>query len=117
MSLTWLNKWKKFIGFDGDEDMEDSHPGACNNEDLVEETDSQIVCDQSEHHLNVNLKDGLREDEHYMILNEKVWSFFVDLYGGREIIRYGRVDENGNESIEVYLARVNIYFFPMAQSN
>ena len=98
--------------------MEESHPGPCNNEDIVEETEGkQVVCDPERIYLNVNLKDGLREDENYTILNSELWEFFCSRYGGREIIRYGEESETGEPSIEVYLPKVNIYFFPMAQDN
>jgi len=117
MSITWFNKWKAYIGWDGDTDMEDSYPGPCNNEDIIEDPEAQVVSDPNQIHLNVNLKDGLREDENYTLLNEELWDFFCSRYGGREIVRFGEESTTGEPSIEVYLTRVNIYFFPMAQDN
>ena len=61
---------------------------------------------------NLNLKDNLREDQHFTILNEAIWSLLVKVYGGREILRFGGVDENGREHIEVNLIKIYTYFFP-----
>lgn len=60
VSFDWLNKWKSYVGFDGDTDMEREFPGPCDNKDIVEaEENRQICCDKDFQHMNMNLKDNL----------------------------------------------------------
>lgn len=116
-SMTWIKKWKAFIGFDGDVSMEAEFPGPCNNEDIIDNEEKIVICDVDLQHLNTNLKDNLREDDHFMILNEQIWKFLSTKYGGREMLRFGQEDSEGRTSIEVYLQKVYVYFFPMSQAN
>ena len=115
--MTWIKKWKAFIGFEGDISMEAEFPGPCNNEDIIDNEEKIVLCDEEFQHLNTNLKDNLREDDNFMILSEPIWRFLTEKYGGREMLRFGQEDSEGRTSIEVNLTKIYVYFFPMSQAN
>ena len=116
ISAAWFKNWKLYIGFD--EMQGGDFPGMITNEDIIEfEEGRQVVCDDQNQNLNINLKDNLREDDHYVILSPEIWDFLSKRYGGRMIQRVGVKNENGDTSIEVYLTKVFTYFFPMSQDN
>jgi len=97
--------------------MEAEFPGPCNNEDIIDNEEKIVICEPQLQHLNTNLKDNLREDEHFIILNEQIWEFLTSKYGGREMLRFGQEDSEGRTSIEVNLQKIYVYFFPMSQAN
>ena len=112
ISLDWLNNWKAYVGYEGDEEMEKKFPGPITNEDILDDDQKEIIEDKDILFQNLNLRDNLREDQHFTILNEDIWKLLLSVYGGREILRFGVIDENGREFIEVNLIKVYTYFFP-----
>lgn len=118
ISCEWLAKWKEFIGYEvnetsSDARMEFEHPGMILNDDVIEEVPN-ILNDPINPHLNVNLKENLIEEDHYHIVNDKIWNFLYIRYGGKEIQRFGvkRNDESDQCIIEVNLLKLNIHYFP-----
>jgi hypothetical protein len=57
-------------------------PGPIDNEDIIENEEFTVICDPENQHLNINLKDNLKEEENYIILNDKIWNYLSKLYGG-----------------------------------
>lgn len=114
-SAEWFKAWKLYSGFDGMEGGQ--FPGPILNEDIIEKDDKQVICDETNQYLNINLKDNLREEDHYLIWSQEIWDFFSKRYGGRTIQRFGIENESGDVQIEVYLTKIYTYFFPMAQEN
>ena len=64
--------------------------------------------------LNLNLKEHLREDDHYHIVNDKIWHFFFTRYDGIEFKRFGRKrnDDSDECIIEANLIKINVHYFP-----
>jgi hypothetical protein len=36
VSMAWINKWQKFVGFDGDEAPSEVSPGKIDNRDIID---------------------------------------------------------------------------------
>jgi hypothetical protein len=84
VSIEWMKNWKLYVGYDGMQGGE--FPGPIKNEDIIEyEEHRQYVSDETYQYLNINLKDGLREEDHYVIVDEKIWTFLSSRYGGTTI--------------------------------
>ena len=60
-------------------------PGPIDNEDIIEVETHKLICDDKRQYLNINLKDNLREEDHYVILNKEIWDFLSSWYGGMTI--------------------------------
>ena len=73
MSLDWFNRWKLYVGFDGE--VTGEFPGPCSQDDIMDDEQIPIVIDQDNMHLNINLKDNLREETHFTIVNEAIWQY------------------------------------------
>ena len=121
ISTFWLNKWKDYVRYEEFNETEDSsmqanHPGMITNEDILDEV-PDLLYDFKRPHFNVNLKENLREEDHYNIIDEKLWRFLLIRYGGIEIKRFGvkRDDNSGDCIIEVNLLKLNIHYFPGQQ--
>lgn len=101
ISCEWLARWKDYVGFEAtdtspDTPMNSTHPGMILNEDIIEDVENKLI-DRRRPHLNHNLKENLREEDHYHILNEKVWNFLYTRYGGVEVKRFGVKREDDSE--------------------
>mmetsp|Transcript_42148 Transcript_42148/g.48910 ORF Transcript_42148/g.48910 Transcript_42148/m.48910 type:complete len:180 (+) Transcript_42148:292-831(+) len=101
ISSEWISKWKDFVEYyneDGgvDSAMETAHPGMITNKDIIEDV-SNVLYDPKRPHLNVNLKENLREEDHYFIVNYSVWKFLAIRYGGVEIKRFGRKRDDDSD--------------------
>ena len=83
ISAEWLKRWKTYVNYDGMGGGD--FPGPINNEDIIEEEKNSIICEVDKQFLNINLKDGLREEDHFVILNPEIWEFLSKRYGGRMI--------------------------------
>jgi hypothetical protein len=93
--------------------MEISHPGMITNEDIIEEA-TNLLYDFYTPYKNYNLIENLREDEHYIIVNSKVWNFLEVRYGGIAMKRYGvkRSDNQEECLIEANLLKIPVHYFP-----
>jgi ubiquitin carboxyl-terminal hydrolase 4/11/15 len=121
ISCEWLGKWKQYVSYDTDDTSSDSkmetgHPGMIFNDDIIEQVD-HVLNDPKSPHLNVNLKLNLREEDHYHIIDDKLWYFLNARYGGIEIKRFGvkREDSSDECIIEVNLLKIPIHYFPSQQ--
>ncbi len=67
ISANWLKQWKTYVSYDqmGGGDF----PGPINNDDIIEEEKHSVICESDNQYLNINLKDNLREEDHFVILN------------------------------------------------
>ena len=115
MSLDWFNRWKLYVGYDGD--VSGEFPGPCNQDDIVDDEAIPIVIDQDNLHVDINLKDNLREETHFTIVNEEIWLYLWDLYGGRDIKWFGVATESGEPTIEVNYLKIYTYFFPLPKND
>jgi hypothetical protein len=111
----WFNKWKDYVGFDDTSDSR--HPGDINNSYLLN-SDKSVLWHKSElnfkYWLNANLKDNLKEDIDYVIMNPAIWDYLHQMYGGVTIKRYGTlIDVNTEECIiEVNLQKLYVFDVP-----
>lgn len=105
ISAKWLTNWRDYIAYkttepsergSQSEQMEIPHPGMILNEDILD-NEPYLIEDQYKPHLNLNLKENLREEDNYHIVNEKVWNFLAIRYGGVEIIRFGVQRQDSEE--------------------
>lgn len=80
ISAEWFKQWKTYVGYEGMGGGD--FPGPILNEDIIEQETHQIVCDDKNQYLNINLKDNLKEEDHYIILNKEIWDFLSKRYGG-----------------------------------
>lgn len=118
ISVEWLNKWKEYTKYDTndsttDASMDTPHPGMITNEDIIEQLDN-ILIDRRRPHLNVNLKENLREEDHYHLVNKKLWEYLYIRYGGVEMKRFGvkREDTSDECIIEANLIKIQVHYFP-----
>lgn len=62
---------------------------------------------------NYQLKSHLKEGEEYMLIDSNIHSFWAFKYGKlNEIKRFGITDETGEQVVEIYLKRFNLYTIP-----
>ena len=95
MSLDWFSRWKRYVDFDQTGEPGE-FPGPILQNDIVDtDAEVQVVIDQDNEHVNINLRDNLREETHFIILGHEVWTFLFERYGGREIKRFGVQTESG----------------------
>lgn len=43
ISIEWLNNWKSYVGYEGDEDMERKFPGQILNDDILDDDKKEII--------------------------------------------------------------------------
>ena len=114
ISWRWFEKWKEYVNFENDSEIiERNHPGMIGNNEILEDS-KYVLHDNQRQHLNINLKENLKEETDYMIINEKMWKFLATRYGGVEIKRFGiRNEEDKSKSfIEVNLIKLYVHYFP-----
>jgi hypothetical protein len=61
----------------------------------------------------------MREGEDYMLVDKNIYNFWKLKYGKPpiELKRFGIKDENGENNVEIYLKRFNIYPVPNKNFN
>eukprot|EP00347_Sterkiella_histriomuscorum_P018454 403345455 len=98
---------------------EDKHPGQIQNDD--------ILCDQDPKYLKGTgtieqfetvvvdkyLKSSASERYDYKIINEDLWRFLIDKYGGSTIKRYSIPQGTYYTTVEVRLKQVPVVFLPV----
>jgi len=120
LSSKWLINFKEYVlqfsdDADTDAEMKIEHPGMILNEDILDEP-VNLLKDPTEPYLDYNLKENLREEENYFIVNQEVWNFLYVNYGGIEICRFGMKRADSESClIEVNLIKLNIHYFPTQQ--
>ena len=64
----------------------------------------------SDEWMNYQLKPNLSEGEQFMIVDAQIHAFWAKKYGQiNEIKRFGIEDEDGENVVEIYLKKFNIY--------
>ena len=100
ISMAWFNKWCAYTGCQEQEDSDEpqeaaglskNYPGQVNQDKqlmaiLDLRRDGKIEYDQDffdEWHL----KRGMKEDQHYKVVDRQVWEILLAQYGGRSVPR------------------------------
>lgn len=99
ISTVWFNQWKEWTGFttstkstDGDTtneglEADNQHkskveePGRLDNQELINPDEIMLFRE-------INLKDNLNEEEDYIIVNRKIWTYLYSIYDGIPILRH-----------------------------
>ena len=123
LSLNWLQKWRDYVASatdssSSDAAMEAEYPGMILNNDIIEEQEHQLT-DYQNPQYEYALKENLKEDDNYYVVNYEVWDFLYTRYGGTQILRVG-VNPPSNDLdtfIEVNLLSLNVHFFPGQQDS
>jgi len=92
-------------------DNYENYPGVISNRDLLIDKALHFVdfCDVSSH-MNYNIKDQYQNGVEFFVVNRKIWSFFKNLYGGKEIKRYSlTISPNNDNLLELKLKNVRKY--------
>ena len=59
------------------------------------------------------MKTPLKEGEHYMLVDKNIHAFWLYKYGSiGDIKRFGIEDESGENVVEIYLKKFNLYSVP-----
>ncbi len=91
-------------------------PDEIDNDELIDKTEKLIPLNDTQFKgwLDQNLKDNLKEDVDFIIVNEEVWGYIHSLFGGRTIKRYATIiDPETDECIiEVCLQKLYVYDIP-----
>ena len=103
-----------FTSDEEETDEDHPHPGFITQDDIIEKNDVLYDNDENFKFNNINIKKGLEENKDFIIVNEKIWKFLYNEYGGKEIKRFFlNVNENNYFVLEIWLKKVklNIFFF------
>ena len=65
------------------------HPGEITNVQLLN-LEEYVICEKRKEiigYLDMNLKDNLKEGEDFIIVDEEIWNYLKNIYGGQTIKR------------------------------
>ena len=87
-------------------------PGAIDNFDILDNK-FNFLFDFEDNYVNFQLKRGLIENNDFVIVNNKIWDFLKNKYGGLAIERfcYLKSERSNFLSIEISFKRVCKLFF------
>ena len=125
VSMKWFEKWSAFTNFLPEmrrspqkrssndllkEEVERHHPpGPINSDDIIDK-EVEIVYDPDpvKAYCNIVLKEGIRENQDFIILPHPVWRYLHARYTGQDIRRYvmSLNDETDQTIVEVWLKKV-----------
>ena len=126
LSTEWFAKWKQYVGYsqvNGQEEDhrdfmdEEQHPvsflGPIDQSAIIEDVDVLVDPDSKEDYTNYPIKLGLTENKDFLMLDQKLWKYFNQLYGGVSIPRftYFKSERDFTPSVEIWLQRVFISSF------
>ena len=63
----------------------------------------------------MHLKEHLKKDEHFVLLNDLTWQFLYQRYGGTDLPRLSIADETSVDNIfdvEVNISRLSVMTYP-----
>lgn len=115
---TWTDEWIETW------DQKNGIPEEISNLELINWKEKLLYLDEKgekvkkfDGWLNINLKDNLKEDHDFVIVNPEVWRFLHDLFGGIAIKRYATIIDSQTEEciIEVYLQKLFVFDIPWEQ--
>ena len=140
VSMAWYQRWQRYTGCvkvdDGadpyndemhiDESNQDSvilgdHPGMINSEREIEKlakpTARKIFTNKTDFYGGFYLRDGVKEDEDFKVLDQQVWNILHPRYGGNELRRKSIAVPTENPErpdfiVEVQLRRIKIVTWP-----
>lgn len=124
VSMTWINRWQAYVGFDdGSQPQPAKHPGQMDNTDIIinyyKTKDDKILSvslaemGNNDQHMNYQLTRGMKEGEDFMLVDDNIHTLWHDRYGEVQTLkRFGIVDENGENSVELYFKQVQILPVP-----
>ena len=123
VSMDWFEKWKLYMGLSKPKNERcvssaskthglsffkpnKQYPGPISNDDLLLK-DKMILHDLQ----GTPIKSELIENVHFIVIPEKLWRIWESVYGGRDILRISRI-ENNKIILDLYLKQVEILFLP-----
>jgi hypothetical protein len=123
VSMAWINKWQKYVGFDGPAQL-DAKPGLIDNSDIIDvqskDTKGNVYSTQlielsvQQSFSNFQMKKNMQEGTDYMLVDENIYSFWKNTYGSmdNELKRFGIIDESGESKVELFWKTFNMYAIP-----
>ena len=123
ISMDWINKWQKHVGFDDTEANKGPKPGKIDNSDIIVDyyhndkgsySTSLLEQSKSIQYQNYQMKSGLEEGTDYMLVDKNIYEFWDAKYGSAEnqLKRFGVLDDTDETKVEMYLKVFNIYAVP-----
>ena len=115
VSVTWFKKWQVYTS-SHDEDAD--HPGSINDDFATLCVAKELLLNSDQFFGSNFLKDGMREDIHYKVLDDQTWRFLHERYGGIDVPRLSielPKDNNGGKNdflVEINLRRFTTITFP-----
>lgn len=112
IEMKWFENFCKYIGVNeeakietNDTDENNQIPGEITNYELLNVNEKVLCLDDPKFDgwLNRNLKDNLRENNDFIIVNQEIWNFLEELFSGYEIRRYGTLISGDDTIIEINL--------------
>lgn len=135
ISSEWFNKWKEWSGFSPNKTTpsvaetavdtieQDSspvehkceEPGRIDSFDILEPSEIMLFGEY-------NLKDNLNEDQDYVIVNPKIWTYLYNIYDGTPIIRkairnYDKEEESELVECIIEVNLVKLYIFEVPREH
>lgn len=119
VEMAWFEAFCKYVGLKEETKQEDTDennqiPDEIANERLLNVKEPVLCSDDPKYDgwLNRNLKDNLRENQDFVIVNQEIWNFLFENFGGLEIRRYGTLISGDDTIIEINLQKIYIFDIP-----
>jgi len=127
LSGEWFNKWKDYVDYNAatgqtadhhnfmEEEKKITFLGPIDQSSIIDDVDLLIDPESSEDYANYPVKLGLNENKDFLILDQQLWDFFYQRYGGVAIPRftYFKSENDFTPSVEVWLQKINVVMFPL----
>ncbi|CAI2373599.1 unnamed protein product [Moneuplotes crassus] len=120
LSLNWLDHWKKYayfnvMGNNNIPDFEESRPTQIkdiDNADLLIPKYQFVNEIDPKSHYNFVIKEDLRENVDYIVVDKDIWNFFHSRYGGEPLKRVYHKIYTFIADVETKFTRVNFVILP-----
>lgn len=124
LSGEWFNRWKEYVDYHlvnaqeadhhnfMDEEKKITFLGPIDQSAIVDDVDILIDPEQKEDYTNYPIKRGLIENKDFLMVDQQLWSYLQNLYGGVTIPRftYFKSENDFAPSVEIWLQKV---IFPL----
>ena len=122
ISGEWLSNWKEYVSYDpndkkevNEDIMEEEEtvlpPGPISQASIIDDEISPLIDPKPEEaYTNYPIKIGLEEDKDYLMVDQRLWDYLQQIYGGGpEILRYTyfKSERDMAPSVEVWLQKVS----------